>query len=141
MAGSEPRHGMITERNVPARMRDGTTLFADVYRPDAEGRFPVLLLRLPYGKQFISDFGDHEYFVPRGYVVVIQDTRGRFESEGEYYALIHEPRDGYDTVEWAAGLPWSDGRDRKSTRLNSSHANISYAVFCLKQTTRAGLSF
>ena len=110
MAGSEPRHGMLTERNVPARMRDGTTLFADVYRPDAEGRFPVLLLRLPYGKQFIADFGDHEYFVPRGYVVVIQDTRGRFESEGEYYALIHEARDGYDTVEWAAGLPWSDGR-------------------------------
>ena len=45
--------------------------------PDAEGKFPVLLLRLPYGKQFISDFGDHEFFVPRGYVVVIQDTRGR----------------------------------------------------------------
>ena len=48
--------------------------------------------------------------MPRGYVVVIQDARGRFESEGDYYALIHEARDGYDTVEWAAGLPWSDGR-------------------------------
>jgi len=103
-------YGMITETNVPARMRDGTVLYADVYRPDAEGRFPVLLLRLPYGKQFISDFGDHEFFVPRGYVVVIQDGRGRFESEGEYYALINEAQDGYDTVEWCASLPWSNGR-------------------------------
>lgn len=103
-------YGMITETNVPARMRDGTVLYADVYRPDAEGRFPVLLLRLPYGKQFISDFGDHEFFVPRGYVVVIQDGRGRFQSEGEYYALIHEAHDGYDTVEWCASLPYSNGK-------------------------------
>lgn len=101
---------MVVEENVPATMRDGTTLYADVYRPDAEGRFPVLLLRLPYGKQFISDFGDHEYFVPKGYVVVIQDTRGRFTSEGEFTPLVDEPLDGYDTVEWAARLPWSDGK-------------------------------
>ena len=81
-------------------MRDGTTLVADVYRPDAEGKFPVLLLRLPYGKQFISDFGDHEFFVPRGYIVAIQDTRGRFASEGDFTPLVDEPFDGYDTVEW-----------------------------------------
>ena len=103
------RYSMVLEENVPARMRDGTTLYADVYRPDAEGRFPVLLLRLPYGKQFITDFGDHEFFVPKGYVVAIQDTRGRFTSEGDFTPLVDEPLDGYDTVEWAAGLPWSDG--------------------------------
>ncbi len=103
------QYRMVVEENVPATMRDGTTLYADVYRPDAEGRFPVLLLRLPYGKQFISDFGDHEFFVPKGYVVAIQDTRGRFTSEGAFTPLVDEPLDGYDTVEWAAGLPWSDG--------------------------------
>lgn len=107
---SEPRFGMVTETDLPVPMRDGTTLRADVYRPDSEGRFPVLLLRLPYGKQFISDFGDHEFFVPRGYVVVIQDGRGRFSSDGTFYSLVDEPFDGYDTVEWAAALPWSNGR-------------------------------
>ena len=107
---STPQHGIVKESDVPAKMRDGTTLYADVYRPDAEGKFPVLLLRLPYGKQFISDFGDHEFFVPRGYVVVIQDGRGRFSSEGDFTPLENEPLDGYDTVEWAARLPWSDGK-------------------------------
>ena len=75
---SAAKYRIAKELDVPAKMRDGTTLFADIYRPDTEGKFPVLLLRLPYGKQFISDFGDHEFFVPRGYIVVIQDTRGRF---------------------------------------------------------------
>jgi len=106
---SDATYRILKEENVPATMRDGTTLYSDVYRPDAEGRFPVLLLRLPYGKQFITDFGDDEFFVPRGYVVVIQDTRGRFTSEGEYTPLVDEPLDGYDTVEWAAKLPWADG--------------------------------
>ena len=104
------KYRITKELDVPAKMRDGTTLFADVYRPDAEGKFPVLLLRLPYGKQFISDFGDHEFFVPRGYVVVIQDTRGRFTSHGDFEPLFDEPLDGYDTVEWAANLPWSNGK-------------------------------
>ena len=103
------KYRIIREADVPAKMRDGTTLVADVYRPDAEGKFPVLLLRLPYGKQFISDFGDHEFFVPRGYIVAIQDTRGRFASEGDFTPLVDEPFDGYDTVEWAATLPWSNG--------------------------------
>ncbi|MBI3303568.1 MAG: CocE/NonD family hydrolase [Deltaproteobacteria bacterium] len=108
--GSRPEHRIKVEKNVPARMRDGVTLYADVYRPDAEGRFPVILLRLPYGKEMITDFGDQDYFAARGYVVIIQDGRGRFASEGEYYALINEAEDGYDTVEWAASLPYSNGQ-------------------------------
>ena len=106
---SRAEYGIKSEKNVPATMRDGTTLYADVYRPDAEGRFPVILLRLPYGKQLAEVFGDHEYFPARGYVVVVQDGRGRFESEGEYYPLIDEAQDGYDTVEWAASLPYANG--------------------------------
>ena len=106
---SRAEYGIKSEKNVPATMRDGTMLHADVYRPDAEGQFPVILLRLPYGKQLAEVFGDHEYFPARGYVVVVQDGRGRFESEGEYYPLIDEAQDGYDTVEWAASLPYANG--------------------------------
>ena len=107
--GSRPEYRVQVEKNVPAKMRDGMTLYADVYRPDAEGRFPVLLMRLPYGKEMITDFGDQDYFAARGYVVIIQDGRGRFTSEGEFYPLIDEAQDGYDTVEWAATLPYANG--------------------------------
>jgi len=95
-------------RNVEAKMRDGVTLRADVYRPKAEGRYPVLLVRTPYDKQWISEFGHRG--AARGYVVIAQDVRGRFESEGEWYTFRYESQDGYDTVEWAAGLPYSNGK-------------------------------
>ena len=107
--GSQPQYRVAVHKDVPFQTRDGVTLRADVYRPDAEGRFPVLLTRLPYDKN--SRQRDAiDYFVERGYVMVGQDTRGRFASDGdEYYPLIWEAQDGYDAVEWAAGLPWSDG--------------------------------
>lgn len=95
-------------RNVEAKMRDGVTLRADVYRPKAEGRYPVLLVRTPYDKQWISEFGYRG--AARGYVVIAQDVRGRFESEGEWYTFRYESQDGYDTVEWAAALPYSNGK-------------------------------
>jgi putative CocE/NonD family hydrolase len=95
-------------RNVEAKMRDGVTLRADVYRPKAEGRYPVLLVRTPYDKQWISEFGHRG--AARGYVVIAQDVRGRFESEGEWYTFRYESQDGYDTVEWAAALPYSNGK-------------------------------
>src|SRR5467141_2072336 len=95
-------------RNVEAKMRDGVTLRADVYRPKAEGRYPVLLVRTPYDKQWISEFGHRG--AARGYVVIAQDVRGRFESEGEWYTFKYESQDGYDTVEWAAALPYSNGK-------------------------------
>ncbi|HKV55558.1 MAG TPA: CocE/NonD family hydrolase [Candidatus Binataceae bacterium] len=99
---------IVKEENVPARMRDGVTLRADVYRPDAPGRYPVVLMRTPYGKEATAP--NAKRFVPYGYVLVTQDTRGRFDSEGDcYYPLIHEGNDGYDTVEWAAQLPCSNG--------------------------------
>jgi len=98
----------IQEHNVPVRMRDGVTLRADVFRPDAPGRYPVILMRTPYGKEATAP--NAKRFVPYGYVFITQDTRSRFDSEGDsYYPLTHEANDGYDTVEWAAVQPWSDG--------------------------------
>lgn len=91
--------------------RDGVTLRADVYRPAARGRHPVLLSRLPYDKSLRPRPGDIDVFVERGYVVIMQDTRGRFASDGgEYQPLTWEASDGYDAVEWAARLPYSDGQ-------------------------------
>ncbi len=93
------------------KARDGVVLRADVYRPDGPGRHPVLLSRLPYDKAGRRRPGDIDVFVDHGYVVIIQDTRGRFASDGDTYVpLAPEANDGYDAVEWAAGLPYSSGR-------------------------------
>ena len=101
-------HEVIVARNVEAKMRDGVTLRADIYRPKEDGKFPVLLVRTPYDKQWISGFGYKA--AARGYVVIAQDVRGRFESEGDWYTFKHESEDGYDSVEWAAALPFSNGK-------------------------------
>ncbi len=95
-------HGAI------ARMRDGVRLAADIYRPRADGKFPVLLERTPYNRA--GDETNASRMASHGYVVIIQDTRGRFDSEGEFYPFRYESQDGYDTVEWAAALPYSDGK-------------------------------
>jgi putative CocE/NonD family hydrolase len=106
---SEPIHKVVTEKDVAMRTRDGVTLRADVYRPDASGKFPVLVVRTPYDKSAGMAATEKDYFPPRGYVVVVQDTRGRHASEGEFMPFVNEGRDGYDAIEWAAGLPWSNG--------------------------------
>jgi uncharacterized protein len=97
--------------DVEATMRDGTVLRADVYRPPSGGPWPVLLVRTPYDKQDpdILALLDPQAAVRRGYLVVIQDTRGRYRSEGSWEPLIHESDDGYDTVRWAARLPGANG--------------------------------
>jgi putative CocE/NonD family hydrolase len=106
-AGAE-KHQLVLERDVPVKMRDGTLLFADIYRPENTGTFPVLLERTPYDKRDGVHFGLKG--VARGYVVIIQDVRGRYSSEGEWYPFKHESEDGYDTIEWAAVLPYSNGK-------------------------------
>ncbi len=101
---------MRIDKDVPMTARDGVVLRADVYRPDGPGRFPVLLSRLPYDKNGRRRPGDIDVFVEHGYVVIMQDTRGRFASGGgEYEPLVWEAQDGHDAVEWAAQLPYADG--------------------------------
>ncbi len=100
------------ELDVPVPMRDGTSLRANVFRPAGDGRHPVLLTRLPYGKDLPlgSAVLDPVQATRRGYAIVVQDTRGRFMSDGEFEPFRGEDVDGYDTVEWAAAQPWSDGQ-------------------------------
>ena len=112
MTAQRQQYHVIREPNVMVPMRDGVRLATDVVRPDTPGRFPVIINRGPYGKNSYLDNPDHSiWFFPRnGYVLLSQDVRGRFESEGEYNPLFQEAQDGYDTVEWAARQPWSNGR-------------------------------
>jgi putative CocE/NonD family hydrolase len=101
----------IVEKNVPIPMRDGVRLYADIYKPPAQGRFPVVLIRLPYGKgEYYTYMPAYGRFWPKkGYVCVIQDVRGKWASEGDFQALSGEDQDGYDTLEWIARQPWCDG--------------------------------
>ena len=94
-------------------LRDGVRLATDLYSPSLDGRklegeFPVVLTRTPYDKCGQAATG--KYFAERGYVAAMQDVRGRYESEGEFYAFRHEGPDGYDTVEWLAAQPWCNGK-------------------------------
>jgi len=108
LAHAADQYSVTYERNVEIKMRDGITLRADIFRPNADGKFPVLLQRTPYNKDNGVDFGLKA--AARGYIVIFEDVRGRYASDGEWYTFKTEPNDGYDTVEWAAALPYSDGR-------------------------------
>jgi uncharacterized protein len=89
-------------------MRDGVVLRADIFTPNRKGTFPLLLERTPYNKDDEMSFAYRA--AAAGYIVVIQDVRGRYTSDGEWYPFKHESEDGYDTVEWAAALPQSNGK-------------------------------
>jgi putative CocE/NonD family hydrolase len=109
----EAESGVVIEKNVMIPMPDGVRLAADLYRPaqggmPAPGRFPALLTRTPYDKSGSSNEGD--YYAERGYVVVANDTRGRYASEGTWHGLANDPEDGHRVVEWIAEQPWSDGK-------------------------------
>lgn len=104
---------VLIERNVGAKMRDGTVLRADIFRPTEPGRYPVLVTRTPYNKQLMPlvtlDF-DPIRAAEAGFVVVIQDVRGRWASDGDvFFPYRDEFEDGHDTIEWAAKQEWSDG--------------------------------
>ncbi len=123
------QYGVVVDRNVMMNARDGVKLGTDVYRPalpsdgskgsigltqdnlEAVGdRFPVILERTPYDKTGLGLRRKGHYYARRGYVVVIQDVRGRFTSEGEWYAFGDEGPDGYDTCAWIVEQPWSNGK-------------------------------
>jgi predicted acyl esterase len=91
---------------------DGVRLDADIYRPQATGTYPVLLMRQPYGRAIASTvvYNHPRWYAAQGYIVVIQDVRGRGTSEGEFKLFADEVQDGLETVNWAANLPGSSGK-------------------------------
>jgi len=111
-AQADSRYDVATTKNVMVPMRDSVRLGTDVYRPSRNGqpvagKFPILLERTPYNKD--RGVAAAEYFVPRGYVVVLQDVRGRYQSEGHWVPIRDDPNDGFDTAKWIGAQPWSDG--------------------------------
>lgn len=106
----DARRAPVVLHDVAVPMRDGVLLFADVFKPEGTGPFPVLVYRTPYGKLGAAESYDtHLEAVARGYAVVLQDVRGRYASEGKFDPYRNEGADGYDTIEWAAAQPWSNG--------------------------------
>lgn len=105
---SQTLYRVTIEPGVSVKMRDGVSLAADIYRPVSDEKFPVILSRTPYNRtgdpRMANELASH------GYIVVLQDARGRFASGGEFYPFRNESADGYDTIEWAAKLDQSNGK-------------------------------
>ena len=99
--------------DVRSPTRDGVELSSDIWLPTSEGKHPVILIRTPYQKTsaltiYFPKLA--EFFAKEGYAVVVQDVRGRGDSDGEFNYFFQEADDGYDTVEWLAAQPWANGR-------------------------------
>ena len=112
-AASAQEFDSVVKTTEMVAMRDGVKLSTDIYRPARSGqavdqRFPALVTRTPYNKAGMGK--DIEILVRQGFVVVAQDCRGRFASEGDFYAFLNEGKDGHDTIEWAAAQSWSNGK-------------------------------
>ena len=137
---SEPQYDVLVARGVWTPLRDGVRLASDVYLPArgfdrAQGTHPALLIRTPYDKNASAATGT--YYAKRGYVLVTQDVRGRYASEGEFFAFADEAEDGYDTVQWVAEQPWCNG---KVGTLGASYcAAVQSALACLAPPALAAM--
>lgn len=110
--GSAAIYDVRAEREIMVPMRDGVGLATDLYLPvsaDPDERHPVLLERTPYSREDPDIVSTARFFARHGYAVALQDVRGRFDSEGEWYPFAEEAEDGVDTVEWLGSRPWSNG--------------------------------
>jgi hypothetical protein len=107
-----PSYEHVVTKNEMVPMRDGVRLATDIYRPARDGaaeagKFPVVLERTPYNKNNLAIAASH--FVPHGYIVITQDVRGRYKSEGNWFPIRGDPSDGFDTTKWIGSQPWCDG--------------------------------
>jgi len=150
-----PPFEVIREADVMVTARDGVQLATDIYRParagkPVEGTFPVILERTPYGKHLSSrselDAGEQKprsrleiasYFVEQGYIVVYQDCRGRYGSQGKFIKYLSDGEDGFDTIDWIARQPWCDGR--VATMGLSYAAHTQMAAGCLAPKAMAAM--
>jgi len=116
---SQPLFGygkIVVEEDVMVPMRDGVHLATDIYRPDVSGKFPAIMIRLPYGKNVAREVKSGRFtfqpailFTQRGFVLITQDTRGRYTSEGDFYAFGDERQDSEDVLKWLKTQPWFNG--------------------------------
>ncbi len=147
--GGTVTSGMVIERDLMARARDGVMLATDIYRPEGSGRFPVLLERTPYDKSAPSrserTAADPTprsreevaaYFVAHGYAVAYQDCRGRYRSSGKFTKYLSEAEDGVDTLAWLMRQPWCDGRIGTFGLSYAAHTQA--ALACLDPPGLAG---
>ena len=112
---SGPDFDIVVAQDIMVPMRDGVHLSTDIYHPVKNGqplnqKLSTLLERTPYGKRDLESANRADFFARHGYITVVQDCRGCFDSEGEIYFLMNEPHDGYDTIEWIAHQSWSNGK-------------------------------
>jgi len=105
---SQATYKTKTEKAIHMKTRDGADLVCDVVRPDDDLKHPAILTRTPYGRG--AEAAGGQFYASRGYVFVAQDCRGREDSGGDWDPFIHEGPDGYDTIQWIASEPWSDGK-------------------------------
>jgi len=107
---SQPEYGWTFKGDVRIPMRDGVELSADMFVPDAEGKFPTILIRTPYDNNRFVQSSYGPYFASRGYVLMVQDVRGRGDSDGVFNPFVNEAEDGFDTHEWIGTQDWSNGK-------------------------------
>ena len=112
---SEITYEVEVEKDIKVKMRDDINLSTDIYYPTIDGKIdktprPVLLHRTPYDKGSDRFAEEAEYFTKRGYIVVIQDNRGRYNSEGEFHKYTQDANDGYDLTEWIVDQEWCNGK-------------------------------
>ena len=139
MSNNGTLNQIVIAKNLMVPMRDGAGLATDIYRPAQNGEplsgaFPSILCRTPYNKSDLRYVEVGEFFSQRGYVVVIQDLRGRNKSQGmgQYFHTVnpHEGIDGYDTIEWIASRSWSD---KKVGMVGSSFAAVTQVAAALER--------
>ena len=106
----QPTYDVEMRLNVKTPMRDGVDLSSDIYLPRAPGKFPTVLIRTPYSNNMESMIEKGRMLANNGYVCVIQDVRGRWDSDGEHYPFFNHGEDGYDTQEWVGKQAWSNGK-------------------------------
>ena len=108
----EKQYAVDVHRNIAFQTSDGVLLVSDIYRPPIAEKIPTILVRIPFSNTFRNRLAADvigDFWASRGYNVVIQGTRGRYKSGGEFYPLLHERRDGVETLAWLSHQPWFDG--------------------------------
>jgi len=104
-----PIHSVRIEPSIRVPMSDGARLATDLYFPEGAGeKLPAILIRTPYNRKLRTEAA--QMFAGQGYVVAVQDVRGKFDSEGHFTVAANESKDGWDMLEWMAAQPWSTGK-------------------------------